>query len=58
MGGITASVISYELNMSNITCYDFGQYERLHKKYLQTKHEKNNYEIYKNLNKSFLFFEN
>ena len=42
VGGITASVISYELNMSNITCYDFGQYERLHKKYLQTKHEKNN----------------
>lgn len=37
VGGTTASAISYELNMSNITCYDFGQYNRLHKKYLLRK---------------------
>ena len=35
VGGTTASAISYELNMSNITCYDFGQFNRLYKKYLQ-----------------------
>jgi hypothetical protein len=33
VGGITATVLSYELNMSNITCYDFGQFARLHQKY-------------------------
>lgn len=37
VGGATASVISYELNISNITCYDFGQYNRLYKKYLHNK---------------------
>lgn len=37
VGGITASAISYELNIANITCYDFGQYNRLYKKYLQSK---------------------
>lgn len=37
VGGITACVVSYELNMSNITCYDFGQFDRLYKKYLQKK---------------------
>lgn len=37
VGGITACVISYELNMSNITSYDFGQFNRLYKKYLQKK---------------------
>ena len=36
VGGITACAISYELNMSNITCYDFGQYERLYKKYINS----------------------
>lgn len=35
VGGVTASVISYKLNISNITCYDFGQYLRLYKKYLE-----------------------
>ena len=30
VGGTTASAISYELNLSNITCYDFGQYYRLY----------------------------
>ena len=37
VGGTTASVISYELNMSNITCYDFGQYQRLYTKYILDK---------------------
>ena len=37
VGGTTASAISYELNLSNITCYDFGQYHRLYKKYLNLK---------------------
>ena len=37
VGGTTASALSYELNMSNITCYDFGQYNRLYKKYLESK---------------------
>ena len=37
VAGITASVISYELNISNITCYDFGQYDRIYKKYLEDK---------------------
>lgn len=37
VGGITACAISYELNISNITCYDFGQYERLYKKYIKSK---------------------
>ncbi len=42
VGGTTACAISYELNMSNITCYDFGQYNRLYKKYLQNKITNNN----------------
>tara|TARA_B100001109_G_C18743655_1_gene417823 strand:+ start:26 stop:850 length:825 start_codon:yes stop_codon:yes gene_type:complete len=42
VGGTTASALSYELNLSNITCYDFGQYERLYKKYLKINNEKNN----------------
>lgn len=33
VGGTTASALSYELNVMNITCYDFGQYNRLYKKY-------------------------
>tara|TARA_B100000989_G_scaffold299063_1_gene292768 strand:+ start:13726 stop:14520 length:795 start_codon:yes stop_codon:yes gene_type:complete len=37
VGGTMASAISHELNMSDITCYDFGQYYRTYKKYLQTK---------------------
>lgn len=37
VGGATASAISYELNISNITCYDFGQYNRLYQKYIQDK---------------------
>lgn len=37
VGGTTASAISYELNMSGVTCYDFGQYNRLYKKYLLNK---------------------
>ena len=40
VGGLTASVISYKLNMSNITCYDFGQYQRIYKKYLKTINKK------------------
>lgn len=36
VGGTTASALSYELNMSNITCYDFGQYNRLYKKYQES----------------------
>ena len=39
VGGVTASAISYDLNMLNITCYDFGQYERLHRKYLEIKNK-------------------
>lgn len=39
VGGTTASAISFELNISNITCYDFGQYNRLYKRYLQSKFE-------------------
>ncbi len=35
VGGTTASALSYSLNISNITCYDFGQFNRLYKKYLQ-----------------------
>jgi hypothetical protein len=35
VGGATASVISYKLNMSNITCYDFGQSLRFYEKYLK-----------------------
>ena len=37
VGGTTASALSYELNMSNITCYDFGQFNRLYHKFLITK---------------------
>jgi hypothetical protein len=33
VGGITATVLSYELNMSNITCYDFGQFARQYQNY-------------------------
>ena len=33
VGGITATALSYELNMLNITCYDFGQYLRTYKNY-------------------------
>ena len=40
VGGTTASAISYELNMSDITCYDFGQYDRIYKKYLEIKNQK------------------
>ena len=31
VGGTTASVLSYDLNMSGITCYDFGQFYRIYK---------------------------
>lgn len=35
VGGTTASALSYELNLSNITCYDFGQFNRLYHKFLK-----------------------
>ena len=41
VGGTTASAISYELNISNITCYDFGQYFRLYKKFLNSENRLN-----------------
>lgn len=34
VGGTTASVLSYDLNMSGITCYDFGQFQRIYQKNL------------------------
>ena len=37
VGGTTAAALSYELNMTNITCYDFGQFNRFYKQSIKNK---------------------